>query len=94
MFVCTECGDEFKIDSDLGIHLTHEEGFGEEIDNNRCKCTLCNAEFNHWDDLDMHLMYGHQKCKITGTDLAEHEEVLNNPEFTELLAEIKRLGMK
>ncbi|MCK5611947.1 hypothetical protein KAR91_59305 [Candidatus Pacearchaeota archaeon] len=88
MFVCNDCGVEYEEESDLGIHLTSD--FGEEIDDENCKCTLCGAEFEDWGDLEMHLMWGHKKGRMTGKDLEEHEEVINAPMFAELLTEIDK----
>jgi len=88
MFVCNECGAEFEDEGDLGIHLTHEEEYGEELDDGKCKCTLCGAEFEDWGDLDMHLMRGEKKGRLTGDDLKRYNEAINSDDFKELREEM------
>ena len=86
MFVCNNCGDEFEEESDLGIHLSST--FGEEIDNNRCKCTLCDKEFDDWGDLETHLIYGEKLGHLEGKDKEEFDAWIQNPDFDDIRAVI------
>ena len=86
MFVCNDCGDEFEYESDLGIHLSND--FSEEIGDDRCKCTLCDAEFDDWGDLYMHLIYSENLGRLTESDKKEFDDWMKNPEFDEIRAAI------
>ena len=86
MFVCNGCGEEFEVEDDLGIHLSSD--FGEELANDKCKCTLCDKEYDDWGDLYMHLIYTEKLGRISGTDKKEYEEWMQNPEFDDIRAAI------
>lgn len=81
-YKCTECGDEFEEETDLGIHLISE--FVEILDDDRLKCELCGLILDHESDMEMHLMWEEGKAERTGNTIIEWDEFMNNPEFDEI----------
>ena len=83
-YKCTECGDEFEEETDLGIHLISE--FVEILDDDRLKCELCGLILNpeNASDMEMHLMWEEGKAERTDNTKIEWEAFLNNPEFDEI----------
>lgn len=87
-YKCTDCGEEFENECDLGVHVMYDVHMLAEDNFDSYGCEICDEVFEHESDLQIHILFGHGKCELTGKELEDYEKAINDPTFAPLIKAI------